>query len=49
MKHRIHGAYGERAKAHKKRRKVGGIVRRLRIRGKTRYLVIKPVYRLSLR
>ena len=49
MKHKFHGAYAGRADAVRKKRKIGGaIVRRIRLRGKTRYLVLKPVYRVSL-
>ena len=36
----FHGAFGTKAAARKKERAVGGFVRRAKIRGQTRYLVL---------
>lgn len=37
---KFHGAYASRTKATAKRRKVGGFVKRIKVRGQTRYAVI---------
>lgn len=37
----FHGAFRSKAKAEEKERKVGGFIRRIRVRGQTRYAVMK--------
>jgi hypothetical protein len=37
---KFHGAFGSKSKAKAKERKVGGYVRRTRIKGRVRYMVL---------
>lgn len=37
---KFHGAFGTKAKAQKKQRAVGGSIRKARVRGRTRYIVM---------
>ncbi len=41
MKVRFYGAFGSKAKAQKKKAAVGGTIKKFRVRGKTRYAVMR--------